>query len=288
MSFYYYTPSTPRPVKGGIRSQSGRKEKSWWAERWMAVLEGFGMGARLDRGRSYARRGQVVSVDVGRGAVTAKVQGSRRQPYLVSIGVRQLSPSEWKRLAAELVGRPAMAAELLAGRMPRNIEELFASAGLSLFPGQSGDMNTVCNCPDWANPCKHIAAVYILLGEEFDRDPFVIFKMRGSGRDSILEMAGLQREPGSEKAMPAEPPQPLPADPAEFWGGAGAASPDAAGTAEIPAMAAALPKRLGGFPFWRGGEDFVPAMEEAYRAASPAGMDAFLGEGLGSQGEKDG
>ncbi|MCE2508648.1 MAG: SWIM zinc finger family protein [Nitrosopumilaceae archaeon] len=279
MSFYYYTPSTPRPVKGGIRSQSGRgREKSWWAERWMAVLDGFGMGARLDRGRSYARRGQVVSVDVGRGAVTAKVQGSRRQPYLVSIGVRQLSPSEWERLAAELVGRPAMAAELLAGRMPKNIEELFASAGLSLFPGRSGDMNTVCNCPDWANPCKHIAAVYILLGEEFDRDPFVIFKMRGSGRDGILEMAGLHLEPEGEKAMPAEPPQPLPADPAEFWGGAGSGAPEAAGTAEVPAMAAALPKRLGGFPFWRGGEDFMSAMEGAYQAASPAGMGAFLGE----------
>lgn len=289
MSFYYYTPSTPLPVKGGIRSQSGRgREKSWWAERWMAVLEGFGMGPRLDRGRSYARRGQVVSVDVGSGAVTAKVQGSRRQPYLVSIGVRQLSPSEWERLAAELVGRPAMAAELLAGRMPRNIEDLFTSAGLSLFPGQSGDMNTVCNCPDWANPCKHIAAVYILLGEEFDRDPFVIFKMRGSGREDILKMAGLQRESGRGKARTTEPPQPLPADPAEFWGRPGAGAPEPSGTAEIPAMAAALPKRLGGFPFWRGEEDFVPAMEEAYRAASPEGMDAFLGEDPGSQGGKGG
>ena len=239
------------------------------------------MGARLARGRSYARRGQVISVDVDRGAVTAKVQGSRRQPYLVSIGIKQLSPPEWERLAAELVSKPAMAAELLAGRMPKNIEELFESAGLSLFPGRSGDMNTVCNCPDWANPCKHIAAVYILLGEEFNRDPFVIFKLRGSGREQILEMAGLQKS--GSKVIPAEPPQPLPTEPVRFWGRAEADTPDMVGSAEVPAMAAVLPKRLGSFPFWRGEEDFVPAMEAVYKAASPAGMSAFLGEARGRQ-----
>ena len=283
MSYYYYTPSTPLPVKGGIRSQSGRgKETSWWAERWMAVLEGFGMGARLGRGRSYARRGQVLSINVDRGAVTARVQGSRRQPYLVSIGVKQLSPSEWRGLTSEIVRHPAVATELLAGRMPKNIEELFLSAGLSLFPSGSGDMNTVCNCPDWANPCKHIAAVYILLGEEFDRDPFVIFKMRGSGREEILEMAGLRGKPDSTRAKQAVSAQPLPADPAEFWGGAGAGAPYAAGTAEVPAMVAALPKRLGSFPFWRGEEDFIPALAEVYGAASQAGTGAFLGEGSGS------
>lgn len=287
MSFYYYPRSSPRSVKGGIRSQSGGRAKNWWAGRWNAVLEGFGMGARLGRGRSYAHHGQVVSIDVSRGVVTAKVQGSRRQPYLVNIGISKLSPSEWKQLAAELIERPVMAAELLAGRMPENIEDLFTSAGLSLFPRRGGDLNTVCNCPDWANPCKHIAAVYILLGEEFDRDPFVIFKMRGSSREDLLEMAGIRQEFSRGKTKKADPPQPLSADPAEFWGREGAEAADSSGNAEIPAMAAALPKRLGGFPFWRGGDDFVPAMEAVYRAASLTGMDAFLGDGLGGQAKKD-
>ena len=285
--YYYYTPSTPRPVKGGIRSQSGGgRGTSWWAKRWMAILDGFGMGARLGRGRSYARQGQVLSIDVGRGAVTARVQGSRSQPYLVSIGVKQLSPSEWQSLTSEIVKRPAIATELLAGRMPKNIEEMFLSAGLSLFPDRNDDMNTVCNCPDWANPCKHIAAVYILLGEEFDRDPFVIFKMRGATREEILEMAGLREKSSDTKTRQTVSPQPLPADPAKFWGGSNTDAPYTAGTAEIPAMAAALPKRLGSFPFWRGEEDFIAALRDVYVAASQSGMAAFLGEGTGDDDSK--
>ena len=280
--FGFYPRSTPRSVKGGIRSQSrrGRGARSWWAERWMAVLDGFMMGARLSRGRTYANKGQVASLDMKGGEVTAQVQGSRGAPYDVRIKVKQLTESQWGSLAEELSRRPAVAAELLAGRMPKSMEDLFRGAGHSLFPGT--DMDTDCSCPDWANPCKHIAAVYILLGDEFERDPFVLFRMRGSGRDRILEMAGL-RDLARAEADAAEPPRPLPEDPAEFWGKKGADAADATGAAVAPVMAAALPRRLGAFPLWRGGKDFLATMEDAYRAASPAGVDAFAG---GDSGRK--
>lgn len=278
MSFYFFTPSRPRSVKGGIRSQSGRGkgEPSWWAERWMDVLKGFNMGARLDRGRSYARQGQVMSIDIRKGKVTAKVQGSGSRPYGVAIKVKQLSGDEWKKVASGLASRPSLAAKLLAGRMPRNIEDVFGVAGLSLFPGRVRDMDTDCSCPDWANPCKHIAAVYILLGEEFERDPFLIFRMRGSGREEILDIMGLRPESGVKSAIrPPAAPEPLPANPKAFWGVDVESGDDM--TSEIPAMDAALPKRLGIFPFWRGEEDFIPVMEKIYRVASPEGVDAFVG-----------
>ena len=88
----YFEPSRPREAKGGIKAQSGRGGfgRSWWARRWIEVLEGFDLGARLGRGRSYARRGQVLSVDVEKGAVTARVQGSRAPPYRVEIKVKTL------------------------------------------------------------------------------------------------------------------------------------------------------------------------------------------------------
>ena len=277
MSYYFFTPSRPLSVKGGIRSQSGRRkgEPSWWAERWMDVLNGFNMGARLGRGRSYARQGQVMSIDVRKGEVTAQVQGSRSRPYDVTIKVKQLDGDEWKKVAAGLIARPSLAAKMLAGRMPRNIEDVFGAAGLSLFPGRVRDMATDCNCPDWANPCKHIAAVYILLGEEFERDPFLIFRMRGSGREEILDVMELRPESGKRSAIQPAIPEPLPADPKAFWGGDDESGDDMA--SEIPAMDAALPKRLGSFPFWRGEDDFIPAMEEIYRTASPEGLDAFVG-----------
>ncbi len=184
----YFQPSRPRAAKGGIKAQSKRGSfgQNWWAKRWIAVLESFDIGARLGRGRTYARQGQVLSINVGKGLVEAKVQGSRSTPYSITIKVRGLDNAEWKRLAREISSQAIFAAKLLAGEMPQDIEQAFEKAGLSLFPKKSGDLETNCSCPDWSNPCKHIAAVYYLLGEEFDRDPFLLFKLRGMNREEFI------------------------------------------------------------------------------------------------------
>ena len=256
----------------------------------MEVLEGFDLGARLTRGRSYARRGQVLSISVEQGAVTASVQGSRARPYRVEIRVETLGGSDWKKLTAALSERPIFAAKLLAGHMPDDIEDAFRDVGLSLFPDRSDDLETDCSCPDWSNPCKHVAAVYLLLGEEFDRDPFLVFKLRGAEREELLGLAGLQAESGAgtdettigsstEQKTDQSPPEPLPVDPVEFWGQEDVDREEAAahGAARIPTVSAAQPKRLGNFPFWRGRDAFLPALEEIYGSASPAGLDVFLG-----------
>src|SRR5918911_4938240 len=94
----YFEPSRPRAVQGGIKAQSKRGAfgESWWAKRWIAVLEGFDIGARLNRGRSYARKGQVMNVDIGKGSVKAKVQGSSSRPYRITIEVKALAERDWK------------------------------------------------------------------------------------------------------------------------------------------------------------------------------------------------
>ena len=287
-SYYPRFPrSRPRQAKGGIKAQSKRGAfgASWWAKRWIAVLESFDIGARLGRGRSYARNGQVLSIDVAKGTVKAKVQGSRPQPYDVTIRVQGLSKADWKKLADALAGQALFAAKLLAGEMPPDIEQAFTAAGLSLFPEKLGDLTTACSCPDYSNPCKHIAAVYYLLGEEFDRDPFLVFKMRGLSREELVELlgaAGAGKASGQAAAVEAEapalPPEPLPAEASAFWGG-GELPADLFGEVAISPVPAALPRRLGSFPFWRGGERFLDALEPAYREAARHGLDVFLGEG---------
>jgi uncharacterized Zn finger protein len=266
---YYEEPSLPLRAEGGIkaRAQRGAFGQHWWARQWLAVLEGFNLGARLGRGRSYARKGQVLSIDVGAGAVTAAVQGSRPQPYRVRIAVRTLSADEWVRVAGVLAVQAAFTARLLAGEMPEAIEEAFQGAGLSLFPARIQDLTTDCSCPDWSNPCKHIAAVYYLLGEEFDRDPFLIFQMRGMSRQELMGLLippdpAMAQEEGATAAY--DPPS---ADARAFWEGAshaGLTQPEA----EIPALAAALPKQLGPFPFWQGREPLLPQLELVYTRAS--------------------
>lgn len=191
----WYEPSRPRPVKDGIkaRNQRGALAANWWAKRWIAVLDTFGWGSRLGRGRSYARQGQVRSIDVATGQVAARVQGSRPAPYKVSIRLTPLSDAQWSAVIGELAQQVIFAAQLLAGEMPQQIEEAFAAAGVALFPQGPADLVTDCSCPDIANPCKHIAAVYYLLGERFDDDPFLLFVLRGRTRDAIVDALRARR-----------------------------------------------------------------------------------------------
>jgi len=102
MGYYdnYFPASKPRRVSGGIKAQSqrGAFASRWWAQRWIAVLESFHIGARLNRGRSYARQGQVLDIQIAPGEVKAKVQGSRPRPYQVSIKLKPLSAADWRKL----------------------------------------------------------------------------------------------------------------------------------------------------------------------------------------------
>lgn len=184
----WYPPATKPLPADGIRARSRRGEigETWWSRRFIEILESFDMGTRLTRGRRYARAGQVLELEVDPGAVTAQVQGSRRLPYDVRIGTLTLSSKDWARVEEVMASRSVFLAKLLAGEMPHDIERAFAETRLSLFPMSPGDLSSDCSCPDWANPCKHIAATYYLLAEAFDADPFLIFRWRGRDRDELL------------------------------------------------------------------------------------------------------
>ena len=275
-----YPKSQPIAAEGGVKAQStsGNFGKSWWANRWIKVLESFDIGTRLSRGRSYARKGQVLSITIENGRVSAKVQGSRPKPYEISIQVKTLSEAEWTRVIDALRQQVIFVAKLLAGEMPQDIEPLFQQVELSLFPTMLGDLSTKCSCPDWSNPCKHIAAAYYLLGEEFDRDPFLLFTLRGMNRDSLLAKLGAtQVTVVSKPSKPVRPPEPLSNQVSTFWNHNQENTQDSAKIVEIPQTAAALPSRLGTFPFWRGETPFLTSLAAIYQAASPRGLDVFLG-----------
>lgn len=275
----FYPKSKPRSVAGGIKSQSrkGAFGTSWWAKQWIAVLESFNIGARLGRGRSYARRGQVTAIQIEPGTVTAKVQGSRATPYSVSIQIPPLSDQDWDKLIGELNSQAAFAAKLLAGEMPQDIETAFAKVGLSLFPKSLREIQTSCSCPDWSNPCKHIAAVYYLIGEEFDRDPFLLFRLRGSDRRQVCDRLTTVAQPTetfTETTESVVVSEPIPSDPVQFWA-SGTLPPNIYGDARVPQIEAAVLKRLGGFPFWQGAKPFLETLTPTYTGASQRGLQAF-------------
>jgi uncharacterized Zn finger protein len=277
----YYRPNQPIRVEGGIKTKSERGAigSTWWSKRWIGVLESFSMGTRLTRGRSYARQGQVISIDVQPGIVTAKVQGSQPKPYNIKIRLKPLSDQDWDKVTEAMAAQALFAAKLLAGEMPTNIEEAFQAVNLSLFPTAVKDLVTDCSCPDWANPCKHIAAVYYLLAERFDEDPFLIFKLRGRVKEQIIQTLREKRT------------QTLPAEIASTSEGDGASEADNSALLEenletfwlagegleafrvnptAPEIDKAILKRLGDAPFAIDGRNLAVLLAKAYDSVDDA------------------
>ncbi|MHB1432899.1 MAG: SWIM zinc finger family protein [Streptosporangiaceae bacterium] len=199
---WYPPPARPRSVDGGLKPRSARGAigQTWWSERFVSVLERIGLGSRLQRGRNYARRGQVISLDIDAGLVSAQVQGSRSRPYRVRIGITAFGKAEWAALERALAASAWYAARLLAGEMPQDIEDVFAATGLSLFPASPAELSMDCSCPDSQVPCKHIAAVFYLLAEMFDDDPFAILAWRGREREDLLANLHAARPDGQSAA----------------------------------------------------------------------------------------
>lgn len=282
----YFPPSKPRKTKGGIKAQSKRGSfaETWWGKRWSEIVEHSHIGARLGRGKNYARQGQVISIDIDKGRINAKVQGSRKRPYHVNIQVQEIGKKDWDNVITQLGDQPLFTAKLLAGEMPDELEYVFHEALVSLFPSLEYDIKNSCTCPDWSNPCKHIAAIYFLLSEEFDRDPFLIFKLRGMDRDELLSRlaptsSANKQNQVVEREVEEEMNEPLPVDETLFWHGE-VLPPDFPPAVEPPQVNAVLPKRLGHFPFWRGNMPFLQTLDDLYRQVSTSNLHLMLDDGL--------
>lgn len=175
-------------------------EREWWTQQWLDLLNSYRFKKRLERGRNYAREGHVLSIQFQEQKVVAEVQGTDPEPYELSIWLDAFTSEDWDNVIETLSEKAIYVAKLLAGEMPDNIESVFAANGLSLFPFTLGEVHSRCSCPDPANPCKHIAAVYYLLGDRFSADPFVLFQLRGKSKDDLISALREKRGIGPESA----------------------------------------------------------------------------------------
>ncbi|MEI8256991.1 MAG: SWIM zinc finger family protein [Deltaproteobacteria bacterium] len=200
---YATTPKRPPPARGIVAKTTG---STWWAQRWTSALAqlSYDYSNRLARGRTYARAGRTHDLEVKAGGVVAKVTGSRPTPYTVKIRLAKLTDAQWKGATEAMTVRAGFAAMLLAGEMPPEIDEAFAAGGASLFPTGAQDLTTECSCPDVANPCKHVAATHYVLAEALDRDPFLLFELRGRTKLQVLD--ALRNARADERAEPAPAP----------------------------------------------------------------------------------
>lgn len=163
------------------------ENREWWVQRWLELLDSYRFKKRLERARIYAREGNVLSIDFEKAKAFSLVQGSEAEPYKVSLRLDPFRNEDWEYVISTMSQKAIFSAQLLAGMMPENIEAVFTQAGLNLFPFTLSDIRSHCSCPDKANPCKHIGAVYYQLADRFSEDPFVIFQLRGRTKEQILE-----------------------------------------------------------------------------------------------------
>lgn len=291
----------PRETKCGIKSRTARGHvygSNWWSRRWVEIMEQCIDSGRLARGKSYARKGQVVNIHIEPGLVTAFVQGSRKTPYQIRFGFETLSQEARELILFRFGESAALAAKLLAGEMPEEIEAIFKEAGTPLFPARETLRRFKCTCPDDATPCKHIIAVLLILGEELEDDPFLLLKLRGLDKESLISLLTLENAPDDEIAesgaeyewesagelsggaeAEAETGAPVreevpPAD--ENWYGGGEFSFERA-EPDVQRRAAALDV-MNDFPFWRGEHPFRQTLAPFYEHAAIYAGEILTGE----------
>ncbi len=162
---------------------------TWWGNRWLDALTEIDFSNRLPRGKRYARNGSVRSITIDKGKVTARVQGTRATPYKVAIGIRQYTQADNKKLISLIKENPYYMGSLQTGELPPELEQECMNIGITLFPQSWKDLGMQCSCPDWAVPCKHLAAVIYMIANEIDKDPFLVFRLHGLDVDSLYKSA---------------------------------------------------------------------------------------------------
>jgi uncharacterized Zn finger protein len=263
--------------------------RTWWGQRFISALEKLSDSGRLSRGRSYARNGKVLNFEIKDGLVTAQVRGSvnpyfgvYKEPlYITTIEFKAISAANWSAAIAFVASKASLISRLMLNEIPDTIEDAFAKLDLNLLPRSKSDFKTSCSCPDWGDPCKHIAGVYYLVAAQLDQDPFLLFELKGLSREALqteLAKSPLGQALSAELAVANHVPTPdegyyttpklQPAedivDLRDFWLGAKRLPQtiEEPSSASVPAI---LIKKQGDFPaFWKKDGSFIEAMEEFY------------------------
>ncbi len=303
MSKYNYSWSynnTPLSVRGGIKpgNKQGPFASTWWGKKWINTLESFNMGQRLKKGKMYARTGQVMEIEIKQDRIIAMVQGSRRTPYEVIIELDTWSDNTKDKVLDIICSNGPILGYILAGDIPYELEDLLKKQEIYLFPHSYKEIHTFCTCPDWSNPCKHIAAVFYLIASELDHNPGIIFKLRGLDIRQLREMIYNPKNRDHkifddkniedvQEEMILNVLEKYKKNYGEtgkrqlknFWevkqGDLRFKAPFSP-----PPIHASVVKRLGIPPFWRGNTDFISHMEKNYSIISSWAIDKLAEQPL--------
>jgi uncharacterized Zn finger protein len=169
--------------------------RTWWGNRFIEALKQFMDDRRLARGRSYSKPDRILRFSRNLNLIDAVVRGNinpyfgvyKEPRYKVTIKIQAISKKKWPVIIDTIAKNIALLSRLVLGEMPENIEDAFHAQKTKFLPRDFNQISTSCTCPDWVNPCKHIAGVYFKCAEILDNDPFLLFELRGIPRDLLID-----------------------------------------------------------------------------------------------------
>jgi uncharacterized Zn finger protein len=272
--------------------------RTWWGTRFLTALESCTDAGRLRRGRSYAGPSRLLEFQIDGDRIRSKIRGNvnpyfgvyKEPRYTIEIRLVQIRAKEWKTIIKRLTGNAGWLSRLLLGEVPEDIDEAFARTKRSLLPRSSSELRTECSCPDWANPCKHVAGTYYHVARLMDQDPFLLFQLRGLTREALQKeliksplgkalASQLQEDefPFPEPTANRFPPAPI--EQAEssmsykqFWNGK--RLPQEHHEKGDDGISALIIRREGDSPpFWPRDNSFIAAMSEIYRRVQSKNKD---------------
>lgn len=274
--------------------------RTWWGKVFIEALESFTDAGRLQRGRSYANGNKVKSFDINGNQITAVVRGSinpyfgvyKEPTYIISIEIKPIPQAKWNLAIDKLSSKASTISRLLLNEVPENVESSFSELGLHLLPYSRQDFNTNCSCPDYANPCKHIAGVYYLVASQLDENPFLLFELRGLSKSELQQKLAktplgkiLSAELNAQE-VPVEhstslytrvEKQSLKEKPntKEFWLGT-KRLPQTIDEPIVNSISAIAIKKQGDFPaWWHKDNSFIETMEELYQRVKTKNKHLF-------------
>jgi len=176
---YWYYPRRKAKNKAATPTQRVKYGQTWWGEQWLNALKNIDYDNRLPRGRAYAGNGSVLETKINVNIIHARVEGSRPKPYNISITVPLFTKEQKEELVNGIKKDPFMLSKLLNRELPQELHRMALYQGIKLFPSSWKDFAMDCSCPDWAVPCKHLAAVIYVLSREIDANPFLVLQLHG-------------------------------------------------------------------------------------------------------------
>ena len=274
--------------------------RTWWGQKFITAVESFTDPARLGRGRSYARGGKILEFAVDKGKIKATIRGSinpyfgvHTEPrYQTVVKIKAIAKKDWTKIIQNMATNASFVSKLLLNEVPENIETSFKEVKQNLLPYSGDDFQTSCSCPDYSNPCKHIAGLCYRFASELDEDPFLIFELRGLTQKQLHQelaktplgralIAGLKTQELAPTSVTSyyTRPQTKQLNSAtslkEFWQGK-TITPTAISETQATNISGILIKKAGDFPeFWHRDTSFIATMEELYQRVKTKNRDVF-------------